>query len=469
MGWGTKSLLSFSLLLTAVHSGYALGEQCFSKGEVEELSQSFTQLKPFLGTRDEVCNSELGDQWTKVIESLLDLKKLNLTKETPYHTKDDFSFKAISDGGWWDYFTNRANQFVLHGSMCRTGAVAYVHPFFEGVIHLCPPYYEQDRIGRAEVLLHEVRHFDGHGHVTCSRGPDMGIQGACDTALEEKGSYAVSMQANLAMGLRGQNFSEAERALGRASALYLLHARFNKETDVKIRESLYLENEQGEIFEWDPDSPAQPRFITKLKSPAKFYTSSLDTILYPLDQTPAYRMTEDFTYPAHALGMFADAYNKVSTDERRNFKAHNYGEKGGYLSHEGYTSLCQREISVVKNSNLPEQMINIFNLDENGEYAGVLVGASGRLYSPECERTGHMKITPLDSYVSRNIYRVVRLRDNRIALSDSGGLFTVVHQGNQFSLHEEIKISELKQNWIEIALRSMPYLFDEVRTKDHMF
>lgn len=475
---GKRGAFLFALLVLTNLTGFnlamaqtPLAEGCFPASEVKELATHFEQIRPFLQGDQPICKDQVGDKWIKLIESLIDLKNIRLGDEREFKTKDDFSFKAIQDNKWWEYFTNRADRFILEGSLCRPGTVAYVHPFLMGVVNLCPGYYESGRITRAEVLLHEVRHFEGYGHVTCTRGPDKGVRGACDTKLELKGSYAVSMQANVTLGLRGQNFSEGERALGRASALYLLQARFNEETELKIKKSLYLETASGDIFEWLPQDGAQLNYITTLKEPAKFYTASMEAIIYPMDtHLPAYRMADDFSISSPRLGMYADKYNAKSETERKSVIAHGYNTNGGFLTETGYFSLCSHDISELKKEEFPEPLTTILTLDViEQSLVDYVVGESGQLYSVDCSSDGKISLKSQDTYVPRDLLRGAIIGNQRYALTINGELFEMRKEGNKFSLVNRINFSEQNEKWVEMAIRTMPYLFEEAKPKQNEF
>lgn len=464
----------FLINLTGLHMAIAqepLPEGCFPAHEVRELAAHFEQIRPFLQGEQPICKDQIGEKWTKLIESLIDLKNIKLGEEKEFKTKDDFSFKAIQDNQWWEYFTDRADRFILDGSLCRPGTVAYVHPFLMGVVNLCPGYYESGRITRAEVLLHEVRHFEGFGHVTCTRGPDKGVRGACDTKLELKGSYAVSMQANVTLGLRGENFSDGERALGRASALYLLQARFNEETELKIKQSLYLETASGDIFEWFPQNGRKLNFITTLKEPAKFYTAAMEAIIYPMNpKVPAYRLADDFSISTPRLGMYADTYNAKNEQERATIIAHGYNTNGGFLTEKGYYSLCGQGLAEVKKEEFPEPLTSVLTLgvsDQN--LVDYIAGASGRLYSLECSNDGKTALKAEEVYVPRDLLRGAVIGNQRYALTTNGELFELAKSGNQFSLSNRINFSGENEKWVEMAIRTMPYLFEEAKRKQNEF
>lgn len=457
-------LIGFLPFYAAVAHGQ-VSSDCLSGASVRKLITFFPQVGELAVQGENVCKSDVGPKWFHLIGALVDLKNLQLEDRQNYKTQDDLSFESIEDNGWWNYLTARVTRFELNPTFCRTGVVAYVSFYAPGLVHICEPYYSSDRISRLEVLLHEVRHFDGHGHVTCLRGQQKGVQGACDEELFSKGSYAVSMQASVTLALRGQGFSEAERALGKAGALFYLSNRFNKETDVKIKESLFLENQEGQIFEWNPSS-AQLKFVKKLKEPAHIYSSSMDIILYPLNPSQeAYRMTEDFSVYHSELGLYAKTYNSKTTQERAQYKALAYNN-GGFLTETGYSSICGSGMVEVKESEFPEPLNTMITLDKEGQnLVDYVVGASGRLYRADCSIFGDLIFKPQEEFLPQGLHRTSIVGEQRYALTQEGQIFELNKEEKRLSLGQPVNFSGVEQNWIEMTTRTVPYLYDEVSNK----
>lgn len=453
----------FTTILAAQAANAEVQGKCYPAEDVAKVAESFPQVKEKLNGNQPVCESAVGNQWSLIIETLVDMKNIKLSDAKEFKTKDDFSFKAIPDNGWWKYLTERASNIEIQAD-CRPGVVAYVHPFFFGTVNLCAPFFKQDRVSRAEVMLHEVRHFDGFGHVTCTQGNEKDLPGACDNSLQEAGSYAVSMQANITMGLRGSTFTPGERALGRAGALYLLHNRFNAGTTVKVKQSYYVENVEGKIFEWDPSTSQELRLVKELASPARIHSYSTETILYPLDKDQkAFRMAEDMTLEVPRLGMYAEYYNGKSSNDRKSFKSVSYNANGGVLTEEGFSSICgQPSLSTLPMSSLPEVMeTQITVADSFKGLKDYLVGASGKLYSAECVRETEQKVYPTAMVVPQNLEKAIYVSGQGVALTKQGQIQELTKVGNDFALGKGFTFDGVNNQWIDIAVRTMPYLFEE--------
>ena len=194
---GKITALFVSVLFPALISLSAQAQEnttCISLKDMQEIGEHFSQIKGLIRNQKAVyCENDLGKEWFAISKSLEILK--NITPDEPELDQSDaFTFKAISEKDWWGYFTNRASSFNLERE-CEEGVVAFVFGVFGGgKIHICPFFFEQNLYSQTSVMMHEVRHFDGFRHVTCSRGKEQGNSGACDTDITEKGSYAISVQ-----------------------------------------------------------------------------------------------------------------------------------------------------------------------------------------------------------------------------------------------------------------------------------
>ena len=179
-------LIAFIVSFSQVQAVSA--EECISRSQLQELSEDFDQFDKFLNSsrsQQTFCSEDLGENFYKLANTLL-LLKYATPNEPEVDEADALTYKAIQKKDWWAYFTKRTQIFRDEAS-CGTGVVAYVYPFNRGTIHLCPPFFRQTPSDQASTLMHEVRHFDGHGHVTCTRGNEEGNRGACDEKITSRG------------------------------------------------------------------------------------------------------------------------------------------------------------------------------------------------------------------------------------------------------------------------------------------
>ena len=463
-----SAILFGAILISSIAAHTATAETCFSNQTLQELSQNFKQLKTFADSgKPEICSKEMGPQWTQIVETLVDLRELSIPDLSGFKTQDDFSKKAVDEKAWWNYFPTRANAFDLNGKSCRQGVVAYVYPFLPGVINLCEVFYQQPRIGRLETLLHEVRHFDGYGHVTCTQGALFGSKGACDNNINDKGSYAISIQANVALGLLSERFDEGTKAFARASALFVMYNQFNEKTNVKIHKDFLVENESGEIYSWDPKKGDKVSRIKKLREPARIFTAGLETIFYPMDPTKkAYRLNDDLESNASRLGMFADHYNSLPVSERAQFIGAGYNTNGSLLLKNKVTSLCgEKGLQAIPASAFDEPMVSMISVIPDGHTVrDMLVGQSGRLYETTCTLNRMYAVYPLDHYVPSNLYRAFPLENTSYGLSTSGEIYVLNEDQGRYSYGEMINFSGHTGKWIEMSQRVMPYLYVEAQS-----
>ena len=191
---------------------------------------------------------------------------------------------------------------------------------------------------QASVMMHEVRHFDGHRHVTCTQGNEKGNRGACDNTITGKGSYAISVQTLVGMA-RSDKTEMAEKPGLEAEAIYMAFNKFNVVPKVKINRSIILSNTQSEVIEWQIGG--QTKLLTTLPEPGVVEKSGPNFTIYPLDrQLDAYRKDGTFTTVIENPGLYAKLYNDDIPAEREKYKSISYGGTGGILKGNTLITLC---------------------------------------------------------------------------------------------------------------------------------
>ena len=221
--------LFFNLSTNLSAQAQSLEKACIPAKDVNEIGRSFRQIAQRASNGKKVyCEADLGKNWFAVTKSLEILK--NIRQNPPaFDQNDAFTSKAITEKDWWSYFTKRARSFTLE-RRCQEGVVAFVYGGFgggNGNIHLCPFFFEQNLYSQASVMMHEVRHFDGHRHVTCTQGQEEGNRGACDNRITGRGSYAISVQTIVGMA-RSEDTPKAQASLLESEALYMAFNKFNQ-------------------------------------------------------------------------------------------------------------------------------------------------------------------------------------------------------------------------------------------------
>jgi hypothetical protein len=458
--------LKFSLLLAVLSFGnlYA-NTNCISDNDLKDISVDFLQFETFLTEKAEYCESDLGTQWYKIAQSLVTLK--NSSPDEPTIDADDaFTYQAISEKDWWAYFTKRASKFIIH-SNCREGVIAYVQPFFgAGTINLCEPFFDMPISSQASVMMHEVRHFDGHRHVTCTQGNENGSGGACDQKITGQGSYAISVQTLVGLARSKDTLAE-EKPLVEAEATYMAFNKFNVVPEVKINHSMLLSNKAGEVYSWVIGKSAD--LVKTLSSPAVLNGSGRHLTIYPSDTNlDAYRMDNGLTATVDNPGLYAKHYNEQSVQERAKYKSISYNGTGGLLKENSLTTLCNQTSLELGNKKLDsvanmKRILTISNDSKSIEQESYLLSENGDLYPYECKSTRTTAVTvgnskmKLDSTLL-DVKQTLSLGKDHFGVKEDGTLVKMSYENNTFS-EEPMTMPIENSDWLSATPISKPQVF----------
>jgi len=435
---GMLTLLFRSVLVSVlILSANAYGQQndCVQHNKMEIIAKNFSQFDKFLSNKKEYCESDMGEQWFKIAKSLVVLID-SVPNEPNYDINDALTYKAISEKDWWSYFTKRATTFSIK-SRCREGVVAYVQPFFgRGRINLCELFFQLSVTSQASTMMHEVRHFDGHGHVTCAQGLEQGFSGACDSKITNKGSYAISVQTLVGFA-RSKNIPEGERSRIEAEAIYMAYNKFNVVPQVEIEKSIVLSNSYGEVYNWSLGGSAD--LIKVLETPAVIRSSGRSLTVYPQDRNlDAYRIDETFQNISSNPGMYATFYNDTDPAERGDYDSISYAGAGGILKDNTLTTICD----------YTDPKLSSIKLDQMGLFSKIVTISSGPLASNEQSYllSASGELTP---YKCKNhTSSAVDFSGNKLQLSE--GSDSIVQgfgvDGEQYALLRDGSLSKLKVN-----------------------
>lgn len=452
-----------AILLTSVIPLVAHGE-CFKAQDVAPVIRAFPQFQA-LQQRSEVCAHQLDAATFTVLQTLMDIRNIEIDPLPKSHTVDDLSVRPLEARGWWDYLAERANRFNLSPGHCGPLAIAYVDAEVPGEVNLCPPFFDYSRAERASVLLHEVRHFDGFAHVTCTRGLNAGQRGGCDPSLSMKGSYAVSVQANVAIGLGGKTFSAAERALSRAAAITVLNNKFNEPTQIRLRSSLYILDARGTVWDWLPDAPElAPRRVKKLERFSRIYSSNLDVVLYPFNLAhPAVRFADEFqTKRTLEMGTIANQYNQDAPVDRRRYRAISYESGGGVLTDDLWRGACSGKLMDYPLQQLSDSIVTVLAMKptEDSGPRTYLLGKSGKLFIPDC-LSSRAIVGNTAFRMPSDIQMTVPVGERLFALMQNGRLFELSRQKTVFTVLGAVDMRGPIGPYVSIARRITPYLYEE--------
>jgi hypothetical protein len=314
------SILLLSLLLSTFvfaddGTAVAPAADCVSKAEMQEIARDFTQFQA--QAQKDYCYDD--SHISALIQTLMYMRH---TAFSPImNPSQDELFTGRFAQSWYQYFQNLVSKVEIVSS-CPKGVVAYVYGLFGGdTMYACPLALTStfSALDRASVFMHEARHLDGFPHVTCSRGPRKGIQGACDSRIADGGSYAVTVETYAQLGKYALDVHPALKAYARASAVVYADEAF--ETPVKIgrSENLLVMNSDLDFYNLDL---ATGQAVKLGKSPyaGRIVRRAQHMILFPFDKSlkNEYLFSKDEGTISQNAGELFQEYNDQTPDQRAN-------------------------------------------------------------------------------------------------------------------------------------------------------
>ncbi len=461
--------LSFIFLTQTVSAQEVdLTQGCIKTVELKEIAKKFSQFDRYVNTnKEEVCSAELGSDNYQIATSLELLK--NASPDEPAEVSEDaFTYKAIQEKDWWAYFTNRANNLRVDNG-CQPNVVAYVYGFSNnGTVYLCRPYFESSRPTQASVLMHEARHFDGHRHVTCTRGNEEGNSGACDNRVTQKGSYAISLQTLVGLA-RSEGTSATEKILLESEAVYTAFNKFNTIPKLKMTDYMYVSNDKAEVYMWNINENIQPELVATLNEPAVIHNSFNRFTVYPLDtNVEAYRMGRDFGERVANPGLYAVHYNSVSAQERAKYDSISYFGDGGLLADNKLQTLCNGESLATKDLSSIDKFTRIisFSVDRaDPALKSHLVADSGDIYTLECQSRNSTRVNVnktnfnIDPAVASSIVESFTLGGNQFAMLETGKIVELNLVGSTYTA-QELSMPLVNEGWVGATPLSVAEIFE---------
>ena len=220
----------------------------------------------------------------KLFETLIFLKNLRFSKSTKIDAKIN---QGLLAKGFWPYLREQKLQAIVESnhSLCQK---SNIYGFVDqasnpNVISLCPYFFNKtvSTPDRAQLILHESRHFSGHAHVNCQTGPWRGIEGGCDDSIRSKGSYAVSTEAMARVGVLGKNLSKAARTNAKLLSLGYAQNRFNTPVYANGARAVYLSSgDQAKAYIYNGKS----FYAAPLVTDATIISRQSDLHVFPKDR-----------------------------------------------------------------------------------------------------------------------------------------------------------------------------------------
>ncbi len=464
----TKICLALSLMAFATTSSFAASnyfdkeESCLQVSDIQAIDTHFDQFQDFTNTsKKEVCRDEVGEKWFEILRSVLAMQRLTVTDELQADQDDDLTLRPIGDKDWWTYFTQRADSFVVEPSRCgvNENIVAFVYPFFRGSINLCPRFFTMDPASQIEVLMHEVRHFDGHAHVTCTQGNENGASGACDQKIKTGGSYAVSVQANVELSFVDQ-LNYADRVLSEAGAVYSINNKFNSLPTTKATDFIYASNSNGEVWRMPKTAPQNAELVAQLKDASYIYGNGSQFTVFPVAaDKDAYRTSKSFTTRATSIGAYANLYNASSEAERTEFGAISYYGVGAIVKSNELNTFCGTQATSMTAQSFNHGSIQALPVLKNdkGEDHMFVLSDSGEMFDFTCDdERGTLAVVPTSQTFPTDVETAFAF-DQKTAF-----IVTTSGELKSYDLNAQTYGSEIstEMNWLSATPLTVYNVFD---------
>lgn len=259
------------------------------------------------------------DRCQPTTHTYLVLQALSLIKTMRY-TDDSLAAPFSQDilpGDFWTYFSTRVNK-VQEEDSCPPNVLAFVYGILhDGVVHVCPQMMDASflKYERAETMLHEARHFEGYSHVTCIRGNRKGQSGACDDTVEEKGSYAVTVEVLTKMALNAKDIPKVQQTLLKTLAVSYANDVFNTPVYDHDLTAFYLEGVDQQAYIYSNKGLVQ---VASLGADVHLISRSATLAVFPAGHADTYTVNvfSPILDAAPAQGSFSLEYNSTPPDQR---------------------------------------------------------------------------------------------------------------------------------------------------------
>lgn len=311
-----------SAVALSANAENASGANCVPKAEMQAIAQHFTQFQNL--ANGDYCFD--GSHESHLIAGLMFMRKTRFSSSMPKSPDDLFSGTFAND--WYGYFIGRINDFNIPSS-CPKGVGAYVY-MFGNTMYVCPMLLSDNftALDRASVMMHEARHIDGYPHITCSRGPRAGLQGACDQRIADHGSYGVTVETYAQLAKYGEDLHPALRSYSRASAIVYGDEAFENPVQMSRTPRLLLMTTQGAFHALELTAGVI-RMETLGQSPALGHIAmrAQHMVLFPDDKSlPAmYVFARNEGEIAQQAGDIAIEYNSLPPAQKSEWLDVHYG------------------------------------------------------------------------------------------------------------------------------------------------
>lgn len=359
--------------------------ECVSKAEMQVIAGDFQQFRS-LANSDYCYN---GSHDSALIQTLMYMR--HTAFDPKMNPSADELFTGRFAESWYQYFVDRVSSLVVEKS-CPKGVVAFVYSFGGDTMYACPlaltPTFSA--LDRASVFMHEARHLDGYPHITCSRGPRAGLQGACDRRISEGGSYAVTVETYAQLAKYATDIHPALKAYARASAVIYADEAFENPVQVNRTEKLLALSADTNFYTVDVNTGAAQK-LGVAPHQGRIVRRGQHLVMFPFDksQPSQYVFSRNEGTIDQSAGELFTEYNNQTPAQRAQLKDIHIGAQWTARVYEGSVKLaCDPRAETVRELAFPsgQQATNLVYLTgyDRAASSALIQMASGDLFEVSC-------------------------------------------------------------------------------------
>ncbi len=415
------------LLLTFGFATYAAPTpNCVSQAEMLQIAQHFTQFRT-LANKGEYCYD--GSHESHLIAGLMFMRADQFAGNMP--NSPDELFSGTFKTNWYQYFIGRINDISIETS-CAKGVGAYVF-MFGNTMYVCPMLLSENftALDRASVMMHEARHIDGFPHMTCTRGPRQGLQGACDNRISDHGSYGVTVETYAQFAVYAENVHPAARAYARSSAVVYADEAFEAPVRVNRQQQLMLLTTQGEFHTLNLIGGVKTAKLGKAPAQGRISMRAQHMILYPDDKAlpSKYVFARDEGDLNQGAGDISVEYNSLTPQLRADWVDVHIGAQWSARVMKtkvkvGCDPRSDSTTELATNGETPASLLYPNGYDRAVKSAHVAM-ASGKIFDMGCDGSGRAYLRASPLVLDQRYKRIHKAGTDVVGLTADGRLFKI--------------------------------------------
>lgn len=399
--------------------------KCISKAEMQEIASHFKQFAPQANA--DYCLD--GSQISNLIASLMFMRHTAFSPTM--NPSQDELFTGRFAKSWYEYFIGRIDTLEIVGS-CPKGVVAYVYAFGGKTMYACPLALTDtfSALDRASVFMHEARHIDGYPHITCSKGPRQGLNGACDKKISDGGSYAVTVETYAQIAKFATELHPALRAYARSSAVVYADEAFETQVKINRTENLLVLNSDLEFNSMNLATGAVTA-LGKAPTAGHIIHRAQHMVIFPDDKNLKSEYVfakNEGTIEQSPGDMFVEYNNQTPEEKAKLVDFHSGAQWSARVYKNSIRFVCDPNSAATTDIQVPAGQVSsnliYVNGYDRGVYSTNLVMQSGDIYELGCDsKKAYLKASTVK--LDQNYKRLYKVAGRTVGLTAEGKLFVV--------------------------------------------